>query len=39
VIIILYVDDVILAFNDLILLKETKDNLLKKFEMVNLGEI
>jgi hypothetical protein len=39
VIIILYVDDLILASNDLILLKETKDNLSKKFEMVNLGEI
>ncbi len=39
VIIILNVDDLILAFNDLILLKEKKDNLLKKFKMVNLGEI
>jgi hypothetical protein len=36
VIIILDVDDLISAFNDLILLKEKKDNLLKKFEMVNL---
>jgi len=39
VIIILDVDDLILAFNDLTLLKEKKDNLLKKFKMVNLGEI
>ncbi len=38
-IITLYVDDLILAFNDLILLKEKKDNLLKKIEMVHLGEI
>ncbi len=38
-IVTLYVDDLILAFNDLILLKETKDNLLKKIEMVHLGEI
>jgi ATP-binding cassette subfamily B (MDR/TAP) protein 1 len=38
VIIALYVDDLILAFNDLILLKETTDNFLKKFETVNLGE-
>jgi ATP-binding cassette subfamily B (MDR/TAP) protein 1 len=38
VIIALYVDDLILAFNDLILLKETMDNFLKKFGMVNLGE-
>jgi hypothetical protein len=36
VIIILDFDDLILAVNDLILLKEKKDNLLKKFEMVNL---
>jgi len=39
VIIILYVDDMILAFNDLTLLKETKDNLSKKFEMVDLSKI
>jgi len=39
VIIILYVDDLILASNDFTLLKEAKDNLVKKFEMVNLGEI
>jgi len=39
VIIILDVDDLILAFNDLTLLKEKKDNLLKKFKTVNLGEI
>jgi hypothetical protein len=39
VIIILYVDDMILAFNDLSLLKETKDNLSKKFEMVDLNKI
>jgi hypothetical protein len=36
---ILYVDDLILAFNDLILLKETKDSLLNFFEMVDLGDI
>jgi ATP-binding cassette subfamily B (MDR/TAP) protein 1 len=36
VIITLYVDDLTLAPNDLILLK---DNLLKKFEMVDLNEI
>jgi hypothetical protein len=39
VIIILDVYDLILAFNDLTLLKEKKDNLLKKFEMVDLCEI
>jgi hypothetical protein len=39
VIIILDVDDLILAFDDLTLLKKKKDNLLKKFEMVDLGEI
>jgi len=39
VIIILDVDDLILAFNDLTLLKKKKDNLLKKFEIVDLGEI
>jgi hypothetical protein len=37
VMIILYFDDLILAFNNLILLG--KENLLKKFKMVNLGEI
>jgi len=39
VIIILDDDDLILAFNDLILLKEKKDNLLKKFEMLDSCEI
>jgi hypothetical protein len=39
VIITLYVDDLILASNELTLLKETKGNLSKKFEMVDLGEI
>jgi hypothetical protein len=39
VIITLYVDDLILASNDLILLKEIKDNLSKKFKMVHLNEI
>jgi hypothetical protein len=38
VIIILYVD-IILVSNDFILLKETKNNLFKKFEIVDLGEI
>ncbi len=38
-IITLYVDDLNLAFNDLTLLKETKDNLSKKIEMVDLSEI
>ncbi len=33
VIIILYVDDLIMAFNDLNLLKETKDNLSNKFKI------
>jgi hypothetical protein len=37
--IILYVDDLILASNDLTLLKETKDNLSKKFKMLDLSEI
>ncbi len=36
-IITLHVDDLILAFNDL--LKKIKNNLLKKIEMVHLGEI
>jgi hypothetical protein len=39
VIIILYVDDLILASNDLTFLKETKDYFSKKFEMVDLNEI
>jgi hypothetical protein len=39
VIITLYVDDLILASNDLILLKEIKDSLSKKFKMVHLNEI
>jgi len=39
VIIIFYVDDMILAFNDLTLLKETTDNFSKKFEMVDLSKI
>ncbi len=39
VIITLYVGDLILVVNDLILLKETKDNFAKKFEMVDLSEI
>ncbi len=39
VIIILHVDDPMLAYNDLIFLKNTKDYLLKKFEMVDLSEI
>jgi len=39
VIITLYVDGLILASNELTLLKETKGNLSKKFEMVDLGEI
>ncbi len=40
VIITLFVDDLILAFNDnSTLLKETNDNILKKFEMEDLGEI
>jgi hypothetical protein len=38
-IITLYVGDLILVVNDLILLKETKDNFAKKFEMVDLSEI
>jgi hypothetical protein len=39
VIITLYVDDLILPSIDLILLKGTKDNLLKKIEMVDLGDV
>ncbi len=39
VIITLYAGTLILVSNDLTLLKETKDNLAKKFEMVDLGEI
>jgi len=39
VIITLYVDDLILPSIDLILLKGTKDNILKKIEMVDLGEV
>ncbi len=40
VIIILFVDDLILTSNDnSTLLKETNDNILKKFEMEDLGEI
>jgi hypothetical protein len=35
----LYVDDLILAFNVLILLKKTKDNLLNFFGIMQLGEI
>ncbi len=38
-IIILYIDDLILPSNNLILLKGTKDNLLNFFETVDLGEI
>ncbi len=37
-IITLYVDDLILASNDLTLLKERKNNLLKKFKIVDLVE-
>jgi hypothetical protein len=33
------VDDLILAFNDLILLKWLKINFSQKFEMVDLGEM
>jgi hypothetical protein len=39
VIITLHVDDLILASNDLILLKEIKDKFSKKFKMVHLNEI
>jgi alpha-N-acetylglucosamine transferase len=39
VIITLYIDDLILPSNDLILLKGTKDNLLNFFETVDLGEV
>jgi hypothetical protein len=39
VVIILYVDDLIVTFNDLALLKKTKDNLAKNFEMVDLSEV
>ncbi len=39
VIITLYDDNLIMASNDLTLLKETKGNLSKKFEMVDLSEI
>jgi hypothetical protein len=39
VIIILHVDDLIVTFNDLALLKNTKENILKNFEMVDLNEI
>jgi hypothetical protein len=39
VIITLYVDDLILAFNDLVLLKKMKDTFSKKFKMMDLGEI
>jgi hypothetical protein len=39
VIIILYVDNFILVCNYLILLKKTKENLLKFFEMMDLHEI
>jgi hypothetical protein len=38
-IITLYVDDLILASNDLTLLKKAKENFSKKFQMVDLGEI
>jgi len=38
VIITLYVGDLILVFNNLTLLKKTKDNLAIFFEMVDLGE-
>ncbi len=39
-IITFFVDDIILASNDnSILLKETNDNILKKFKMEDLGEI
>jgi hypothetical protein len=38
-IILLYVDDLILAFIDLILLKKTKDNLLNVFELVDVDEV
>ncbi len=38
-IITLYVDDLILVSNGLTLLKKKKDNLLKKFKMVDLNEI
>jgi hypothetical protein len=39
VIILLYVDDLILAFIDLILLEKTKDNFSNVFEMVDLDEV
>jgi hypothetical protein len=39
VIITLHLDDLILTFNDLILLKEIKDNLSKNFKIVHLNEI
>lgn len=35
---ILYVDDILLAVNDLSLLQETKEFLSKNFEMRNIGE-
>jgi hypothetical protein len=38
-IITLYVDNLILASNDLTLLKKAKEKFSKKFQMVDLGEI